>query len=247
MFRLDEYGERVPLTIAGYDAERGTVTIIFQHMGRSTKMLAQMEEGDYISDFVGPMGKPTHMEGLERVMIVGGGVGCAIGYPIAKEMHDKGIYVEMIAGFKNKDLVILEDEMLAATDKLYLMTDDGSHGEKGFVTAKLQELLESGAKYDAVYAIGPPIMMKFTCATTKPFGVKTIVSLNPIMVDATGMCGGCRVTVGGEVKFACVDGPEFDGHQVDFDELMRRNAFYKPDEAEANEHICHLTGGVRHG
>lgn len=247
MFRLDELGERVPLTISGYDRDKGTIEIIFQHMGRSTKMLAQMEEGDYISDFVGPLGKPSNFEGMKKVCVVGGGVGCAIGYPVAKALHDMGVEVDMIAGFKNKDIVILEDEMRAACDNLYLTTDDGSYGEKGFVTDKLKSLLESGKGYDTVFAIGPVIMMKFVSAVTKPFGVHTVVSLNPIMIDGTGMCGGCRVTVGGETKFACVDGPEFDGHKVDFDELMKRNAFYKEQEQKAGEHICRLTGGVRVG
>ncbi|MDD4715687.1 MAG: sulfide/dihydroorotate dehydrogenase-like FAD/NAD-binding protein [Oscillospiraceae bacterium] len=247
MFRLDELGERVPLTISGYDRDKGTIEIIFQHMGRSTKMLAQMEEGDYISDFVGPLGKPSNFEGMKKVCVVGGGVGCAIGYPAAKALHDMGVEVDMIAGFKNKDIVILEDEMRAACDNLYLTTDDGSYGEKGFVTDKLKSLLESGKGYDTVFAIGPVIMMKFVSAVTKPFGVHTVVSLNPIMIDGTGMCGGCRVTVGGETKFACVDGPEFDGHKVDFDELMKRNAFYKEQEQKAGEHICRLTGGVRVG
>lgn len=247
MFRLDEFGERVPLTISDYNREKGTVTIIFQHMGRSTKMLAAMEEGDYIADFVGPLGKPSDFEGMKKVCVVGGGVGCAIGYPTAKALHEMGVEVDMIAGFKTKDIVILEDEMRSACDNLYLTTDDGSYCEKGFVTDKLKSLLESGKGYDTVFAIGPTIMMKFVSAVTKPFGVHTVVSLNPIMIDATGMCGCCRVTVGGERKFACVDGPEFDAHQVDFDELMKRNAFYKEQETKAAEHICRLTGGVRVG
>ena len=220
IFRIDERGERVPLTIAGYDREKGTVSIIFQKVGLSTNMLGQMNEGDYLLDFVGPLGKPTEVEGMKRVCVVGGGV---------------------IVGFRNKDIVILEDEFKAASDNLYLMTDDGSYGEKGFVTVKLQELLESGREYDEVLAIGPIPMMKFVSKTTEPFGVKTIVSLNPIMVDGTGMCGGCRVTVGGEVKFACVDGPDFDGHKVDFAELMNRNGVYRDREAETNKtHMCRL-------
>ncbi len=246
IFRLDEFGERVPLTIADYDREKGTVTIMFQPVGRSTQMLAELGEGDYIVDFAGPLGKPTEMEGLKRVAVVGGGVGCAIAYPVAKAMHAKGIEVDMIAGFRNKDIVMLEEEMKANCTNLYITTDDGSYGEKGFVTDKLKALIESGRQYDEVVAIGPGVMMKFISLTTKPYGIKTVVSLNPIMIDGTGMCGGCRVSVGGETKFACVDGPEFDGHLVDWDELLRRGAFYKDEESEQKEHVCHLTGGVRH-
>ena len=246
IFRLDEYGERIPLTIADYDREKGTVTIMFQPVGKSTMMLAELNEGDGILDFVGPLGKPTHMEGLKRVAVVGGGVGCAIAYPVAKGMHAKGIEVDMIAGFRNRDIVMLEDEMRANSSNLYITTDDGSYGEKGFVTDKLKELIESGRNYDEVVAIGPGMMMKFVSLATKPYGIKTVVSLNPIMIDGTGMCGGCRVSVGGETKFACVDGPEFDGHLVDWDELLRRGAFYKDEETEQKEHVCHLTGGVRH-
>ena len=247
IFRLDEYGERVPLTIADYDREKGTVTIMSQPAGQSTQMLNLLEEGDCIADFVGPLGKPTNMEGLKRVAVVGGGVGCAIAYPVAKGMHEHGIEVDMIAGFRNKDIVILEDEMRAGCTNLYLCTDDGSYGWKGFTTDKLKELIESGKQYDEVVAIGPTVMMKFVCVATKPYGIKTVVSLNPIMIDGTGMCGGCRVTVGGETKFACVDGPEFDGHLVDWDELINRNSFYKEEETEAKNHICRLTGGVRRG
>ena len=246
IFRLDEQGERVPLTIADYDREKGTVTIMFQPAGQSTQMLNTMEPGDYLADFVGPLGKPTEMEGLKRVAVVGGGVGCAIAYPVAKGMHEHGIEVDMIAGFRSKDIVILEDEMRAGCTNLHLCTDDGSYGWKGFTTDKLKELIESGREYDEVVAIGPTVMMKFVCVATKPYGIKTVVSLNPIMIDGTGMCGCCRVTVGGETKFACVDGPEFDGHLVDWDELLRRNSFYKEEEAEAKNHICKLTGGVRH-
>lgn len=246
IFRLDEYGERVPLTIADYDREKGTVTIVFQPVGKSTMMLAELNEGDSILDFVGPLGKPTHMDGLKRVAVVGGGVGCAIAYPVAKGMHAKGIEVDMIAGFRNRDIVMLEDEMRASSTNLYITTDDGSYGEKGFVTDKLKELIESERNYDEVVAIGPGMMMKFVSLATKPYGIKTLVSLNPIMIDGTGMCGGCRVSVGGETKFACVDGPEFDGHLVDWDELLRRGAFYKDEETEQKEHVCHLTGGVRH-
>ena len=241
IFRIDDKGERVPLTIAGYDREKGTVSIIFQKVGLATNMLGQMEEGQYIQDFVGPLGKPTNVEGIKRVCVVGGGVGCAIAYPSAKAFKEAGAEVDVIVGFRNKDIVILEDEFKAASDNLYLMTDDGSYGEKGFVTVKLQELLESGRQYDEVLAIGPIPMMNFVCKTTEPFGVKTIVSLNPIMVDGTGMCGGCRVTVGGEVKFACVDGPDFDGHKVDFKELMNRNSVYRDREAETHKtHMCRM-------
>ena len=241
IFRVDEKSERVPLTIAGYDREKGTVSIIFQKVGLSTNMLGMMNEGDYIQDFVGPLGRPTETEGLKRVCVVGGGVGCAIALPSAQAFKDAGIETDVIIGFRNKDIVILEDEFKQASDNLYLMTDDGSYGEHGFVTVKLQQLLESGKQYDEVLAIGPIPMMKFVAKTTEPFGVKTIVSLNPIMVDGTGMCGGCRVTVGGEVKFACVDGPDFDGHKVDFAELMNRNSVYREREAETNQtHICRM-------
>jgi len=241
IFRIDELGERVPLTIAGYDREKGTVTIIFQKAGFSTIALGNLNEGDYIRDFVGPLGKPTHTEGVKRVCVVGGGVGCAIALPSAAAFKEAGAEVDVIAGFRNKDIVILEEEFKAVSDNLYLMTDDGSYGEQGFVTVKLQQLLESGRNYDAVLAIGPIPMMKFVCKTTEPYGIKTMVSLNPIMIDGTGMCGGCRVTVGGEVKFACVDGPEFDGHQVDFAELMSRNVTYKTREHDVTEtHACRM-------
>ena len=241
IFRVDEKSERVPLTIAGYDREKGTVSIIFQKVGLSTKILGALNEGDYISDFVGPLGRPTEMEGVKRVCVVGGGVGCAIALPSAQAFKEAGCEVDVIVGFRNKDIVILEDEFRACSDNLYLMTDDGSYGEHGFVTVKLQELLEAGKQYDEVLAIGPVPMMKFVCKTTEPFGVKTMVSLNPIMVDGTGMCGGCRVTVGGEVKFACVDGPEFDGHKVDFAELMNRNGVYRDQESEDEKgHMCRI-------
>ena len=241
IFRIDEQGERVPLTIAGYDREKGTVSIIFQKVGFSTIALGNLNEGDYIRDFVGPLGKPTPVEGKKRVCVVGGGVGCAIALPSAQAFKEAGAEVDVIVGFRNKDIVILEDEFKACADNLYLMTDDGSYGEQGFVTVKLQQLLESGREYDEVLAIGPVPMMKFVCKTTEPFGTHTMVSLNPIMVDGTGMCGGCRVTVGGETKFACVDGPEFDGHQVDFAELMSRNATYRGREAEVKEsHACRM-------
>ena len=241
IFRVDDKSERVPLTIAGYDREKGTVAIIFQKVGLSTELLGSMNEGDYIQDFVGPLGKPTDVEGKKRVCVVGGGVGCAIALPSAQAFKEAGAEVDVIVGFRSKDIVILEDEMNAVATNYYLMTDDGSQGEKGFVTDKLKALIEAGNSYDAVIAIGPIPMMKFVSLTTKPFGIKTIVSLNPIMIDGTGMCGGCRVTVGGKIKFACVDGPDFDGHEVDFDELMNRNSIYKAREAELTEtHICRM-------
>ena len=235
IFRLDEFGERVPLTVADYDREGGTITLIFQIAGETTRQFSQLEAGDTILDLVGPLGVPTELpEGTKSVCVIGGGVGCAIAYPQAKHLHSLGLEVDTIVGFRNKDIVILEDEFRACSDNLYLSTDDGSYGTKGFVTNVLQQQLEQGKKYDVVIAIGPVPMMKFVCKTTEPFQVKTIVSLNPIMVDGTGMCGGCRVTVGGKTKYACVDGPDFDGHQVDFDELMRRNGTYKRQEQECN-------------
>ena len=248
IFRTDELGERVPLTIADYDAATGTITIIFQKVGRSTCQLGLMEEGDSILDIVGPLGVPTHFEnGIKRVAVIGGGVGCAIAYPQAKALYNAGVEVDLIAGFRNKDIVILEDEMRDVSTNLYITTDDGSYGTKGFVTTKLRELIDSGIKYDCVVAIGPVPMMKFVCDVTKPYRIKTIVSLNPIMIDGTGMCGGCRVTVDGKIKYACVDGPDFDGHQVDFDELIRRNSAYREAESNDKGHICRITGGVRHG
>lgn len=241
IFRVDEYSERVPLTIADYNREKGTVTIIFQKVGFSTNLLAAKEIGDTISDFVGPLGAATEYEGMKKVAVVGGGVGCAIAYPQAKALHAMGVEVDVIVGFRNKDIVILEDEMKAVSTNYYLMTDDGSKAEKGFVTDKLKALIEAGNQYDTVIAIGPIPMMKFVSLTTKPYGIHTIVSLNPIMIDGTGMCGGCRVTVGGEIKFACVDGPDFDGHLVDFDELMNRNSIYKQREGEiSKDHVCRM-------
>ena len=241
IFRIDEKGERVPLTIAGYDREKGTVTIIYQKVGFSTIALGNLNEGDYILDFVGPLGKPTEVEGHKRVCVIGGGVGCAIALPSARAFKEAGAEVTVIVGFRSKDIVILEDEFKAVADRLIMMTDDGTYGRHGLVTQPLQEMLEAGETFDEVLAIGPIPMMKFVCKTTEPFGVKTMVSLNPIMVDGTGMCGGCRVTVGGEVKFACVDGPEFDGHQVDFAELMNRNGVYRAREAEVTEkHVCRM-------
>ncbi len=241
IFRLDEKGERVPLTIAGYDREKGTVTIIFQKVGFATKALGNLCEGDYIQDFVGPLGKPTPVEGKKKVCVVGGGVGCAIALPSAAAFKEAGAEVTVIVGFRSKDIVILEEEFKAVADKFILMTDDGSYGTHGLVTQPLQTLLEQGETFDEVLAIGPIPMMKFVCKTTEPFGVHTSVSLNPIMIDGTGMCGGCRVTVGGETKFACVDGPEFDGHQVDFAELMSRNSLYRSRESEVSEqHACRM-------
>ena len=241
IFRVDSLGERVPLTIADYDRKAGTISIIFQIVGSSTKMLGALNEGDYIADVVGPLGNATEIEGVKRAIVVGGGVGCAIAYPTAKALHEAGAYVHSIAGFRSKDIVILEDEFKACADRLILMTDDGSYGRHGLVTQPLKEMLEAGEQFDEVLAIGPIPMMKFVSLTTQPFGTHTSVSLNPIMVDGTGMCGGCRVTVGGQVKFACVDGPEFDGHQVDFAELMNRNSVYRTREAEVSQtHTCRM-------
>ena len=240
IFRAKEDSERIPLTIAASDPEAGTVTIIYQIVGAGVMELDSLNEGEYIHDFVGPLGKATETDGLKKVAVVGGGVGCAIAYPVTKKLHDLGCEVHAIVGFRNKDLVILEDEFKAACDKYVMMTDDGSYGEKGLVTDALKKLIEEGNEYDEVIAIGPLIMMKFVCLTTKEYGIKTIVSMNPIMVDGTGMCGGCRLTVGGETKFACVDGPDFDGHEVDFDEAMKRGGVYKEFEAKAREASCNL-------
>ena len=240
ILRVDENGERIPLTVADFDREKGTITIIFQIVGATTEKLNHLEEGEYIHDFVGPLGVASHTEGLKKVAVVGGGVGCAIAYPIAKKLHNQGCEVHSIVGFRNKDLVILEDEFKACSDVMKMMTDDGSHGEKGLVTNALEELIKAGNEYDEVITIGPLIMMKFVCRLTKEYGIKTIVSMNPIMIDGTGMCGGCRLTVGGETKFACVDGPDFDGHLVDFDEAMERGAMYKEFETAKREEVCNL-------
>ncbi len=240
ILRVDENGERIPLTVAGYDRENGTVKIIFQIVGATTEQLNQKNEGDYLQDFVGPLGQPTHTEGLKKVAIVGGGVGCAIALPIAQKLHDLGCHVDSIIGFRSKDLLILEDEFRAASDRLFVMTDDGSYGEKGVVTVPLQKLIDDGEQYDEVIAIGPLIMMKFVVKTTQPHNIKTVVSMNPIMIDGTGMCGGCRLTVGGKTKFACVDGPDFDGFEVDFDEAMSRGAMYRDFELEAHKKVCNL-------
>ena len=240
ILRVDENGERIPLTVAGYDREKGTVTIIFQIVGATTEKLNHLNEGECLHDFVGPLGVPTHVDGLKKVCVIGGGVGCAIALPIAEELHAMGAEVTSIIGFRNQDLVILEDEFKACSDHFTLMTDDGSYGEKGNVTAPLKTLLENGERFDEVIAIGPLIMMKFVCLTTKEYDQKTVVSMNPIMVDGTGMCGGCRLTVGGKTKFACVDGPDFDGHEVDFDEAMSRSRSYTSFERHAYEEACNL-------
>ena len=240
IFRASEDGERVPLTIADYDREKGTVTIIFQIVGAATMELNALEQGDSLTDFVGPLGTPSHLEGLKKVAVVGGGVGCAIAYPTAKRLHELGAEVHAVVGFRSRDLVILEKEFSAVSDRLVMMTDDGSYGEKGLVTNALERLIQEGNRYDEVIAIGPLVMMKFVCKVTEKYGVKTTVSMNPIMIDGTGMCGGCRLTVGGQTKFACVDGPDFDGHQVDFDEAMQRGGMYRDFEAHAREAACNL-------
>ncbi|MDL2293504.1 sulfide/dihydroorotate dehydrogenase-like FAD/NAD-binding protein [Ruminococcaceae bacterium OttesenSCG-928-D13] len=235
--------ERIPLTISDYDATAGTVTIIFQIVGGGTMQLDALKQGDSVQDFVGPLGKASELDGLGRVAVVGGGVGCAIAYPTAKYLHDQGTEVHSIVGFREKDLVILEDEFRAASDKFVIMTDDGSYGEKGLVTAALEKLIEEGNQYDEVVAIGPLVMMKFVVAVTKKYNIKTTVSMNPVMIDGTGMCGGCRLTVGGETKFACVDGPDFDGFAVDFDEAIKRGGIYKDFEQHAREDDCRLLNG----
>ena len=249
ILRVSDNGERIPLTVADFDREKGTVTIIFQVVGATTEELNHKNEGDSICDFAGPLGNATVTSGKKKVAIVGGGVGCAISYPVAKKFYSEGAEVHSIVGFRNKDLVILEDEFKNVSSKFILMSDDGSAGKKGLVTDALRELIESGEKYDEVIAIGPLIMMKFVCALTKEYGIKTIVSMNPIMIDGTGMCGGCRLSVGGETKFACVDGPEFDGHLVDFDEAIARSSMYKPFERKRHEESCNLfkMGGNNNG
>ena len=242
--RASEQGERLPFTIADYDREKGSITIIIQVVGGSTMEIDSVTDEGYLLDVVGPLGIATEYGDAKRVAVVGGGVGCAIAYPQAKKLFGMGAEVDVIAGFRSKDIVILENEMKAASTELHICTDDGSYGTKGFVTNKLEELINSGKNYDLVIAIGPVIMMKFVCDITKKYGIKTIVSLNPLMIDGTGMCGCCRVTVDGKVRYACVEGPDFDGHLVDFDELMRRNSTYKEHE---KAHVCRLTGGVRNG
>lgn len=243
ILRIYDGGERIPLTVADYDREKGTVTIIFQEVGKTTKLLGTLNEGDYLLDFVGPLGVASHLEGLKKVAVIGGGLGTAIAYPQAKKLHSLGAEIHSIIGFRNKDLIILEDQLKAVSNKLVVTTDDGSNGIKGFVTDVLKGFIEEGNQYDMVIAIGPLIMMKVVCDLTRQYGIKTIVSMNPVMIDGTGMCGGCRVTVGGQTKFACVDGPDFDGHLIDFDEAMRRQRMYKEHEKLSEEkHECRLGG-----
>lgn len=240
ILRTDESGERIPLTIADYDREKGTVTIIFQIVGATTEKLGHMNEGDALCDFVGPLGKATHTEGLKKVAVVGGGVGCAIAFPVAKKLHSLGCEVHSVIGFRNRDLVILEEQFENNSTLVKKMSDDGSWGEKGLVTDALRTLIESGEKYDEVITIGPLIMMKFVCELTKKYGIKTVASMNPVMIDGTGMCGGCRLTVGGKTVFACVDGPEFDGHEIDFDEAISRSTMYKGFERHKHDETCSL-------
>ncbi len=246
ILRVDEEGERIPLTISS--AENDLVTVIFQKIGGTTLALDQLNEGDCLHDFVGPLGQPTEVEDLGRVAVLGGGLGCAIALPVARALHEAGNQVDLIGGFKTKDIVILEEEMSHACTDLHICTDDGSYGYHGFVTGKLEELIAGGVKFDHVFAIGPLMMMKFACKLTEKYGIPTTVSMNPIMIDGTGMCGCCRLNVDGEVKFACVDGPDFDGHKVDFDEVIARNATYRDFEAKAKEkHLCRLGGGAMNG
>ena len=240
ILRVDENGERIPITIHDYDREKGTVTIIVQTVGATTEKLSHKEQGDCLHDFVGPLGKPTETEGKKKVCVVGGGVGCAIAYPVLKKFHDDGAEVHAIVGFRSEDLVILEEDFKKSSDKLIVCTDDGSYGRKGLVTDALKELIEAGNQYDEVFAIGPMVMMKFVSLTTKPYGIPTTVSMSPIMVDGTGMCGGCRLSVGGEMKFACVDGPDFDGHKVDWDIAVKRNQMYRDFEMHKHEETCNL-------
>ncbi len=243
ILRIDEQGERVPFTIADFDRELGTVTIIFQVVGATTERMNKLKAGDFLLNFVGPLGKASEFEGVKKVAVIGGGLGTAIAYPQAKKLHGMGVSVDMINGFRNKDLVIIEEECRAACSNLYTMTDDGSNGNQGFVTTRLEELISAGNQYDLVIAIGPLVMMKAVCDLTKKYGIKTIVSMNSIMIDGTGMCGGCRVTVGGETKFACVDGPDFDGHLVDFDMAIRRSKMFQEGERKSREaHQCRLEG-----
>ena len=241
ILRVDENGERIPITIHDYDREKGTVTIIVQTVGATTEKLSHKQQGDYLHDFVGPLGKPTETEGKKKVCVVGGGVGCAIAYPVLKKFHDCGAEVHAVVGFKSKDVVILEDKFKAVSSVMKVCTDDGSYGQKGLVTEALKELLDAGNQYDEIFAIGPMVMMKFVCKTTAPYGVPTTVSMSPIMIDGTGMCGGCRLTVGGETKFACVDGPDFDASAVDWDDLAARQASYRGEEAvstKRHEEAC---------
>lgn len=246
ILRVDDTGERIPLTIADYDRELGTVTIIFQIVGVTTKLLAQKQEGEHLADFVGPLGTASHLEGLGKVAVIGGGVGCAIAYPQAKKLFGLGAHVDVVTGFRSKELIILEEEFKKASTRCFCTTDDGSNGTKGFVSDVLSRLIEEGNQYDAVIAIGPLVMMKAICAVTRPYHIKTIVSMNPIMIDGTGMCGGCRIAVDGQTKFACVDGPDFDGHLVDFDEAIRRSKLYSGEEKERSHAMeCRLMKGVQ--
>ena len=245
ILRVNEQGERIPLTVAATDKDKGTVTIIFQKVGKTTIELGELKTGECLQDFVGPLGRASEFEGMKHVAVIGGGVGCAIAYPQAKALHDLGAEVDLITGFRDKDLVILEDEMRAASTNLFICTDDGSYVEKALVTDVLKRRIDQGVKYDHVIAIGPLIMMKFVVKLTKEYNIPTIVSMNPIMIDGTGMCGGCRVTVGGETKFACVDGPDFDGFQVDFDETMRRSKIFADQQAEARDEYCNFLKGVK--
>ena len=240
ILRVDENGERIPLTIHDYDSGKGTVSIIAQIVGATTEKLNHLQEGDCLQDFVGPLGKATETAGKRKVCVVGGGVGCAIAYPVLKKFHDDGAEVHAVIGFKNKDLVILEDKFAAASSVLKVCTDDGSYGQKGLVTEALKELIDAGNQYDEIFAIGPMVMMKFVCMTTKPYGIPTTVSMSPIMIDGTGMCGGCRLSVGGEMKFACVDGPDFDGFQVDWNLAVKRNQMYRDFEMHKHEEVCNL-------
>ena len=240
ILRVDEKGERIPITINDYNPEKGTVTIIVQTVGSTTEKLSHLNEGDCLHDFVGPLGKATETEGKKKVAVVGGGVGCAIAYPVLKKFHDNGAEVHAVVGFKNKDLVILEDDFKKSSDKLIICTDDGSYGRKGLVTEALKELIEEGYQYDEIFAIGPMVMMKFVSKTTEPYGIPTTVSMSPIMIDGTGMCGGCRLSVGGEMKFACVDGPDFDGHKVDWNLAVKRNQMYAEFEKHKHEETCNL-------
>jgi len=245
ILRVNEEGERIPLTISDFDREKGTVTIVFQEVGKSTKMLGVLKQGEHIPDFVGPLGLATHLDGYNKVAVVGGGLGTAIAYPQAKKLYAMGAEVDIIAGFRNSELIILEQEMDKVCSRLFIATDDGSNGNKGFVTDILKKLIEDGNEYDLVIAIGPLIMMKMVSLLTKQYGIKTLVSMNPVMIDGTGMCGGCRLTVGGKTRFACIDGPDFDGHQVDFEEAMRRQGIYKNEEKSSNEHhMCRLEKDV---
>lgn len=240
ILRADAEGERIPLTVADYDRGKGTVTVIFQVVGATTERLNHVDEGGAIQDIVGPLGRATETEGLKKVAVVGGGVGCAIAYPVTKKLYANGCEVHAIAGFRNKDLVILEKEFEENSSRFIRMSDDGTWGEKGLVTDALKKLIDSGEEYDEVITVGPLLMMKFVCKLTAEYGIKTVASMNPIMVDGTGMCGGCRLTVGGETKFACVDGPEFDGHLIDFDEAIARGAMYKEFERHAYDEACNL-------